>query len=452
MASSLADPELHLFLDDVNIVGRTGLTRVVQPMRREALEPLVAGDRPWEATAVCYPVVLEDAESGGYLMYYITIANGLTCLARSSRGRIWHKDPVAGAPLFEGEATNIVFDRATVGHGAQVVEVSGRRGAWPESTRFAGVTYGSDGEGASGIYAIWSPDGIRWERREPAVLPHQGDRHALSFDEERGLFTLTCRRLDGARKDGPGGRHREIALWESPDLRQWEYHGVVLSADELDPPGTELYGMSTFRYGDGFIGLLEMYYEPIEKLDTQVAWSRDGRHWQRVGRRTPLLGLGGQGAWDSHWVVPALSPPVVHGYSLRFWYNGASTKHGSKEAHVRSVGLASLRRDGFVALETGRRGGELVTADLSASGERQLGVNADVRTGELAVEVLTAGGEVLEGYGAEQCRVDGVDGVRMAVSWGDRTCVPAAEDGAVKLRFRLRQGALYSYRWKKGGE
>lgn len=447
MTQSYADPDLHVFMDDLDVAARSGMTRVVQPMRREGLEPLITGDGPWEGSAVCYPVVLADDEAGGYLMWYKTIATGVTCLARSKRGRLWNKEPTAGGPTWEGEPTNVVFGRANVGYGAYVVDVTGRRGAWPEGSRFAGLTYGSDAEGAAGLYAIWSPDGEHWERREPAVLPHQGDRHALSFDAGRGLFTLTCRRLDAARKPGMSGRHREIALWESADLRDWEYFGVVLAADENDPPGTQLYGMSTFRYGDGFIGLLEMYYEPIEKLDTQVAWSRDGRHWQRVGPRVPLLGLGGQGAWDSHWVVPALSPPASHGPSLWFWYNGASTKHGSKEAHVRSIGLASLRQDGFVALETGRRGGELVTADLPAERERALQVNADARTGEIAVEVLDSSGTVLEGYGMDQCRVDGTDGVRMAVSWGDRTGVPATDEGVVKLRIRLRQGALYSYRW-----
>jgi len=447
MSQAHADPDLHLFMDDADIVGHKGLTRVVQPMRREALEPLMSADRPWEGAAVCYPVVLPDADGGGYLMWYKTIATGVTCLARSKRGRLWLKEPTAGGPTWEGEPTNVVFGRANVGYGAYVVEVSGRRGAWPEGTRFAGLTFGQDEAGVSGLYAIWSPDGEHWERREPAVLPHQGDRHSVSYDEERGLFMLTCRRLDAARRTGPGGRHREIALWESPDLREWEYLGVVLSADELDPPGTQLYGMSTFRYGEGFVGLLEMYYEPIEKLDTQLAWSRDGRHWQRVGRRTPLLGMGGQGAWDSHWAVPAISPPASHGFSLWFWYNGGCTKHGSNEAHVRSVGLASLRQDGFVALEAGRRDAELVTADLPSDRERALQVNADVRTGELAVEVLGPNGDPLEGFGADDCRVDGSDGARLAVRWGECTAVPAVAEGAVKLRFALRQGSLYGYRW-----
>ena len=45
------------------------------------------------------------------------------------------------------------------------------------------------------------------------------------------------------------------------------------------------------------------------------------------------------------------------------------------------------------------KSGVLVTADLDADRPRSLQVNADVRTGDLAVEVLTESGEVLEGFG-----------------------------------------------------
>ena len=36
------EQDLHLFLDDEEIVTSVDLTRVVQPLRRECLEPIVA--------------------------------------------------------------------------------------------------------------------------------------------------------------------------------------------------------------------------------------------------------------------------------------------------------------------------------------------------------------------------------------------------------------------------
>jgi len=300
-----------------------------------------------------------------------------------------------------------------------------------------------------GIYAIWSNDGVHWHRREPAVFPRQGDRHALNFDPVRGVYMLTCRHenISPMARHGVVGQKRDIGLWKSPNLIHWEYHGVVLRADEHDPTGTQLYGMYLFRYGNGFIGLLEIYHEPYEKLDTQIAWSRDGQHWYRVGNRSPSLALGGEGAWDSHWVFPSLNPPEIVGDRLRFWYNGASTKHGSGNAHIRSIGVASLRLDGFVAMEAGRRDGELVTTDLSADCFKKLEVNVSFPTGRFSAEILDREGKVLTGFSTDDCRVDGTDGTRLAVRWGEKATVPPSPEGIVRLRFKLYQGSLFGYRW-----
>ena len=47
MSQTHADPDLHLFLDDTDIVAHTGLTRVVQPMRREGQAWVVHATDQW---------------------------------------------------------------------------------------------------------------------------------------------------------------------------------------------------------------------------------------------------------------------------------------------------------------------------------------------------------------------------------------------------------------------
>jgi hypothetical protein len=383
-------------------------------------------------------------------MWYVTHLDSHVCLALSSDGVHWEKPDLDVVLMPDGTRTNIVIPPPLDGL-PQPQPVSSYVGRWAAGARYACATYVHFGkpEGRDGIYAFWSADGVRWEKHEPAVLPRQGDRMSCYFDPVREIYVLTTRHhnLGHEIRNGVRGFKRDIGLWESVDLLHWDYHGIVLQADDLDAEDTELYGMYPFRYGCGFVGLLEVYHRAYEKLDTQLAWSEDGYHWQRVGRREACLTLGGEGAWDSHWVVPALNPPELQGDRLRFWYNGASTKHGSGSAHIRSIGLTSLRLDGFIAMEAGRKEGSLVTTDLPAQTAKRLEVNVRYPNGRFSVEVLDREGRPLEGYGVNECHIEGKDGVRLKVQWGERITVPASSEGYLKLRFNLYQGALFAYRW-----
>ncbi len=59
-------------------------------------------------------------------------------------------------------------------------------------------------------------------------------------------------------------------------------------------------------------------------------------------------------------------------------------------ARRRGIGLASTRRDGWVSLEAGRTEGRLVTMALPLEKPMALEVNANVYSGYLAVDVLSA--------------------------------------------------------------
>ena len=242
-------------------------------------------------------------------------------------------------------------------------------------------------------------------------------------------------------------RQRDLSLWESSDLQAWTPQCKLLRSDEHDRANTEFYGMLPVRYGAGFIGFLEVYHRAVERLDTQLAWSADGRHWQRVGHRDPVLTRGGEGEWDSHWVYVTNNDPEPVGDRLRFWYGGAGTHHGSKAKHRRAMGIASIRRDGFVSIEGRMDPGFLLTAALDATVPRRLTINVDAETGDASVEVLSRDGGPLAGFSAEDCRLSEQDGVSASVSWRGGEVVPAHPDGKVFLKINLRNASLYSYRW-----
>ena len=225
-----------------------------------------------------------------------------------------------------------------------------------------------------------------------------------------------------------------------------------MRGDDDDPPGTQIYGLQPFRYGRGFIALVEVHLEAMERKEVQLAWSRDGLNWKRVGGRRPILPPGGEGSWESHGVSPTLNPPLAGPERMMIHYLGANGKHGGG-AGTQSMGLSTLRRDGWVSLEAGRPEGVLVTRELPLTKPMKLELNVHCLGGHVAAEVLsTMPGrefEAVPGYGADASRAEMIDDVRHRARWGDRSVVQPLEGGRCHLRLFLRQGSLFSFRWSR---
>ena len=445
---AMHDPDLHLFVHERGVSLRQNLYRMVHPMRRESLHPVLPAGGGAEGTAIGYATAVRDADSGEYRMWYMTHADHAIRLATSSDGLEWER---RGPAVEDGERFSI--------DNLALMPVGPDADPWFARARLAGYVYCNGPEGTPrGLHAMRSMNGERLEVREPGILPGVGDRSSLYLDEITGEYSLISRssgRTPGFRS-GELARGRTANLWKGRDLLAWENQGIALRYDDGDRADVEIYGMQPFRYGPGFLALVEVYYRGIERLETQLAHSADGVQWERVEPRDPVLAMGGQGAWDSHWVVSTNNPPFAQGDRLLVLYSGACTKHGSKNRHQRSIGLASLRRDGWVSLEAGRTEGVVVTVPLPLDRPMQLELNADCRTGYISVEVMSAEdgrqSTALEGYGAEASRAESIDSVRHPVRWGDRDVVEPIPGGRCHLRFATMQSSFYSYRWTEAEE
>jgi hypothetical protein len=127
-----------------------------------------------------------------------------------------------------------------------------------------------------------------------------------------------------------------------------------------------------------------------------------------------------------------------------------------------SIGLATLRRDGFASMDgpgipmpaithTGARDrnagelppGELITRPIVFSGGR-LFVNARVPAGALTVEVLQADGSSFPGFSAADCVPVTGDSTAHPVTWRAADLSRLART-PVRLRFLLGAGGLYSF-------
>jgi hypothetical protein len=234
---------------------------------------------------------------------------------------------------------------------------------------------------------------------------------------------------------------------ESSDFIHWTEPELVLAGDSQDPESLQINSMPMDLYEGLYIGILEVDVRPLPNpaRPIQMAVSRDGRQWNRVANRCPMIEEPPLGAWDADnqpeprgFVRPATGL-FIHDDQVRMYYcngSGPDSMHG--------VGMATWRRDGFVSLHAGSEGGELLTrAFIPTSPELHL--NIDATGGEATVRVGDFQGRPLKGWKIDQpseaIRGDQLDTV---VRWTDSD-FDQRVGKATTLRLKLQNAELYSY-------
>jgi len=178
-------------------------------------------------------------------------------------------------------------------------------------------------------------------------------------------------------------------------------------------------------------------------IDVQLAASRDGRQWQRVGDRQPFIPLGPPGSVDRGMIFTAKDPVIV-GDELWFYYGAYAGEHGVG-AGTGTICLAKLRQDGFVSLDADEAGGTVLTKPFICDGE-QLSINADAQGGEVAVAVLDEQGQEHTGYRKIDCALLDSDSVQQRVTWRQHQTLSALRGKPIRLKIYLRSASLYSFR------
>jgi len=131
---------------------------------------------------------------------------------------------------------------------------------------------------------------------------------------------------------------------------------------------------------------------------------------------------------------------LIVGSKLYFYVSGRAGVAGSAAQGVCSTGLAILRRDGFASMDAGATGGTLTTRPLRFSKQSVLFVNVDAPEGELRVEVLDE-----KGAGVLQSEPIKGDTTLRKVTWPEQKNLEPLVGKTIRLRFTLRNGALYSF-------
>ncbi|MEE3373196.1 MAG: hypothetical protein VX346_27930 [Planctomycetota bacterium] len=328
---------------------------------------------------------------------------------------------------------------------------------------------------------VVSADGIHWDKIAVSKI-QSFDEGNFSYAPKQGLFIHTVKRK--------GTYGRALALASSRNFVDWHDLGIVFQSDERDqtlarqhiaarfadaglhhPPyrdpsvyNVDVYNMGVFYYEGVYLGIPAMYHAtgPVPNYPNtvgfhllQLAFSRDLKHWQRLGDRSTWIGPSrhGSGAYDMTQILPP-SAPIVRGDELWFYYtglkwrgsftyegtfpNGKMVRIPGKDRDGGAICLAVLRRDGFISLDAGDSPGTLDTRPFALTGST-LRLNVDAHDGEIQATLLDSSGRIL----ATAQPVTG-DQPRAEVTWQEGSLADHLGE-RVTLRLTLRRASLYSY-------
>ena len=510
----------QLFIDDA-ILDRTHLiTRVLNRPRKHAGGPVLKPERKWEGNFVAASNVIYDAQERLFKMWYVPnlittqplprpieeYENllraakyleelDLSCYAISRDGIHWER-PELGMVEFEGSKKNNIFSGESVRSKGALYGAGRAPNGFKDlqeknpARRYKGLGYARSANGETGICLYFSADGIHWKEYEGnPVMVGTGDTHTvLGWDPARGKYVAYLRpgwkdyreavdafeslpaqvraasiprySVDVLAPPAGDRRKRTIGFSESADFIRWSPIEPALIHDDEDPVDLQFYGMPVMLYEDLYLGFPWGFRTNALTIDTQFAYSRDGKRFLRLWDRASFIPLGANGTWDDGCIYGR--QPFVYEDRILFYYVGVNWTHGAEgllaegDRSQAAIGLATLPLDGFVSLDAGPAMGTATTRPLSFEGSRLVVNFEDAERGSagmhqgssLQVEVLDPLGDPIEGFELGQAEALTWSSMEHAVSWKGGSDLSRLTGQPVRLRFHLRNGKLYSFRFR----
>jgi len=449
---------LELFLDEELIAELTGSAQLLMH------EPVKAPDSENPFPRGHYTTVIWDEEEGVYRGYYR--ADGFwgqrTCYVESTDGINWVKPVLDVWPDDASGLPNVIICPPDIdSENLQKFEhnfspfLDTREGV-PASERYKAVAgYYSDGEYTSGdvfgLYTLVSPDGIHWTRQsDEPVLKFNNTLHSWAFDSQNVAFWSEAEQLYVCyyrhyKYSSTETSTRTVGRATSPDFVTWTDEAATfvtpnLSADEqLYTSQTapyfrapHIYISAAARYALGNLGGKPATGN-VGAIDTMLMSSRAGSdHFDRIFAEAFLRPGLDMASWTDRWNYTSL--------------NFVPTAYGEMSFYRYSGDRYTLRTDGFVSVNAGAEGGEIITKPIIFSGEDLLlNFSASVK-GSVVVELQDDYGNPYKGFEASKCVPLTGDWIERAVTWKSAD-VSELIGKPVKIRFILTDADLYSYKF-----
>ncbi len=446
-------PASKLLLDDYWIESQADVCRVLHQPEKHSDNPLIRGDDVWAANPYCYGTAMYDPATSGFQLWYQSYNHGLPLadrtpilFATSVDGIAWDRPALGLVDFGDSRQNNILM--SNYGHHDLYSPSVVKDDRDPDAQRRYKMVWwdfpkGKQGYRDDGMCVAFSPDGIHWDKYagNPVLAAKKQERSisdvvSVMYDSRAEKFVVYSKGWAD-----PWPAHRQIVRTESSDFVNWSEPEVVLrhAFNQHDP---QSYGMVVTQYESAYVGLLCSYKNPgDETIDIQLTVSHDNLHWNRVADQKTFLPLGSPGSWDDGMLFCA--PFIAVQNKLLIYYGAWDGPHNSSQ-HSSGIGLATLRKDGFVSLDAGAEPGTVTTRLLHESA-RPLLINADARHGSVRVEVRDQSGKVWPGYSADDCMPLTSDATDHPIRWKTHTTLPASEAG-IRLHFLITNASLYSFR------
>jgi len=450
----------QLFVDFADVELRENIARTFHQAEKYGSHPVLRQEAPWENHSGMTASVIYDREEEIFKAWYMAgfYAPGeehVQCLALSSDGIHWER-PELGLHSALGSRRNNIVVPASHHEGKDHFETMLKDPVDPDaSRRYKAIGWSSyDWDGPlAGIYSATSPDGLDWTHiPEPIFRYHPrpntddlgpvGDAQSLMIDTLKNRYVAFLR----------GSPDRLISV--SDDFVTWTPPAPFLAPLHEEEA---LYNNTGFVYGDQYLGILTHFDKgPLAQTQTlRLLSSRDGERWDRIPG-DPLVPLGGVGEWDRFQIMLTGAPPIRVDDRLFIYYRGTPRRHNKivreydpriapdQDTGTMSIGLATLRADGFASVSASYDGGRLTTSPLrTATDDLVLNLKSDY--GRLLVECLDEENRPIPGYGKEDCLPLQVDATDAQVEWKEKGNLRDLGDQPFKLRFHLYNARLYSY-------
>lgn len=459
-----------LFIDDYEINSSKGLTRIIHTANKLS-SPILTADKPWEAINQMGGTVRK--EGSIYRMWYDSWIenkkyNGYSSLyAESNNGINWNKPILKKYKDFNGNLNNNIYlnrislRRKTLSPPKDVEQDHNKNILYTphlgEDKKYTMIAYDYNYTNFGpydGYYLAYSEDGINWtDGPEAPVIPGHADVGWFIYDDKDKMFRGIVKSFLNIR-----GYSRRSVLWtESKDALDWTLPKPAIFPDKIDDLWsngnperyTQFYGMPIFRYNSIILGFVEDFRTTDGHRSRdgftypQLVSSRDGRKWERVGNRSPIIELGEPGSWDWGSVTIGNSI-IIEKEEIKAYYTGRNDTHAhttiNNEPVTGSIGIATWPIDRFVGLKSKGFGVLEINESIPKT---TLHINANASNGFIQVTLYNEENNV-EGFSIENSIKITSDSLDHVIKWNTDLSIPKIP---LKIKMHIQNSEIFSLWW-----
>ncbi|WP_269522708.1 hypothetical protein [Coraliomargarita parva] len=305
-----------------------------------------------------------------------------------------------------------------------------------------------------------SHDGVHWDY--VGKSGPMDDRSTMYYNPLRRKWVQSIRKWHKqacrARYYHEGDSFMESAQWTQETMTPWMRadcydHGKYFPA--------QLYNFDAIAYESMMIGFHQILHGPNNphgekrgepKLtELYLSSSRDGYHWHRPDRTAFIPARREYGSWEYGYIESSAGMCCIVGDELWLYYSayGGDPDRITKDWRTNgmyangAMGLAKIRRDGFVSMRPNCPDGFLRTRRLRFNGHK-LFVNANTVGSRLSVEILDSSDKAIPGLTHEDCIGFTGNSTCAEIQWKQKD-LSGLEKNGVRLHFKMERGDLYSF-------